>query len=198
MKETVAVVIGTFGDPEWSKKAETAIRSAKLQTHQPDVILHVHQKDLATARNTGAEMADAKWIIFLDADDTLDPGYVQAMISHGDETTLRQPSTLGVYPDGSEDATPVLIPARPLSESNFLVIGTMCLKDQFLAVGGFDSNLPVLEDWDLWLRMYKNGAIIGKRPKAIYRIGVNPESRNQNVDLHHKYYRVIRGKYREL
>lgn len=196
MSETVSVIVGTFGDDEWKKMAEKAMASARAQSVQPDFLIHSHAVDLATARNEGANMCQSKWLIFLDADDTLDPEYVKEMLVD-DPSTLRQPATLGVYPDGTTDPEANMIPERPLTQSNFMVIGTMCLREQFLAVGGFDPSLPVLEDWDLWLRITRAGGVIGKRPKAIYRVGVNPGSRNMQArDVGARYYEIIRNRYR--
>jgi len=196
--KTVGIVVATFGDVKWIDKAKEAIVSAENQTLKPDRVIHHHAESLAEARNKAAYMVSTDWLIFLDADDTLDENYVRSMMEPGEDAgvaDLRQPSTLGVYPDGTTDDEPVLIPERPILQSNYLVIGTMCRRDQFLDVGGFDSYFPVLEDWDLWIRMIKAGAIVGKRPEAIYRVGVNPQSRNQNTSLHGRYYAQIRSKY---
>lgn len=195
MTESAAVIIGTYGDKKWSDLAKKAYASAENQTYSPLDIIHIHTDSLANARNKGASMTKADWLIFLDADDELDKFYIENMLQPG-KSTLRQPSTLGVYPDGSEDECPVLIPERSLIKSNFLVIGSMCRRKDFLEVRGFDPSYPVLEDWDLWLRLKINGAIIGKRPDAIYRVGVNKDSRNQNSRLHGRYYSDIRRKYR--
>jgi glycosyltransferase involved in cell wall biosynthesis len=195
--ETVGIVVATFGDASWIDRAKTAVKSAENQSVPATRVVHHHAENLALARNQGADMVGTDWLIFLDADDTLDVNYVRYMMEPGEDAgaaTLRQPSTLGIYPDGSEDDEPVLIPERPLTQSNYLVIGTMCRRDQFLEAGGFDPEFPVLEDWDLWLRMYDIGAVIGKRPGAIYRIGVNPDSRNQNAQLHGRYYQRIRNR----
>jgi glycosyltransferase involved in cell wall biosynthesis len=191
----VTIIIATFGGSEWAKKAEKATASARNQT-VPAQVIPLHAQSLAQARNSAAFMASTEWLIFCDADDTLAPDYVEKMLEGDDGTTLRQPSTIGVYPDGTRDAEPVLIPARDLRQSNYLVIGSMCKREDFVAAGGFDDSLPVLEDWDLWLRLWKeHGAIIGQRREAIYEVGVYPDSRNQNTKLHHNYYNQIRRRY---
>lgn len=192
-KVSVGVVIGVFGDRDvWLPRAQHAYDTLSNQTVEPfDAIISYHPDSLGQARNDGAEQVDTDWLIFLDADDTLDERYVEEMSVPG-RSTIRQPSTLGVYPDGSEDDAPNLIPKRDLNTSNYLVIGSMCLHCEFDAVGGFDPTLPVLEDWDLWRKMWKNGAKIGARPKAIYRVGVNQDSRNSQQDLHNRIYRQIR------
>lgn len=192
----VTVIVPTFGDQKWITIAQNAIISVNNQTVKPKECIHLHDVSLGEARNKGAIQASTKWLIFLDADDTLDPRYIEYMIEEVDDSTIRQPSTLGVYPNGAEDEFPVLIPRCSLKERNFLIIGSMCLREQFLDVGGFDVQLPILEDWDFFIRLVNNGAIIGSREKAIYRVGVNPGSRNVNARLHGNYYNKIRAKCR--
>lgn len=192
---SVGIVVATYGNVEWMKTAQQAIASASTQTIPVPVEYH-HGPDLATARNEGAKRLGTEWVIFLDADDSLDERYVEHMLSTEDDSDLRQPSTLGVYPDGSEDDQPVLIPKRDIRTSNYLVIGSMCRREHLLDLGGFDSTLPILEDWDMWIRMILNGAVVGHRPEAIYRVFVNPDSRNQQSSQHGRTYMNIKSKYR--
>ena len=59
---------------------------------------------------------------------------------------------------------------------NECVIGTLVERDLFLKVGGF-RDLPSLEDYDLWLRCVKAGAVIHHVPDAVYRASIRPGSR---------------------
>lgn len=155
-------------------------------------VLRSHASTLQDARNNGAEEATGEWLVFLDADDELDVGYVEAMLD-GDGD-IRQPSTLGIV-DGQPDDYPVLIPRRNLLEANFLVIGSMVRRSLFLDVGGFD-DYPILEDWGLWLKLWIEGAQIGSAPEAIYRVHVNQHGRNNHEpSLHGQYYTAIRQRF---
>lgn len=193
--DSVDVVIATFGDKDlWDVLAERAVASAENQTIRPGTIIRSHEVDLAQARNYGAAQSNADWLIFLDADDELDPYYVEAMLD-GDGD-IRQPMTIGVT-DGVEDDYPVLIPPRPegFLVGNHLIIGCMVRRDLFDISGGFDSDLPVLEDWDLWIRCQLSGGQVGTAPKAIYRVHVRPQSRNTVENGHHVYYAEIQQRY---
>lgn len=197
----IGVAVSTFGSDEWQARGTKTLRTMlDTQTVRPADYITTHMpKSLGGSRNCSAKYLTSEWIIFLDADDQLDVHYIEFMNRHleqvNEETDLVQPSTLGVYPDGTEDDYPVLIPKRNLLESNYLVIGSMVRHSMFDEVGQFDLSLPVLEDWDLWIRMFKAGARITACPEAVYRVGVNPDSRNSEFGLHHQYYGQIRNKY---
>lgn len=189
----VSIVIPTYGDPSWRSIAMRAVMSAANQSYPADrfEVVRSHEETLQNARNFGAERADGEWLIFLDADDELDPLYVEKMMqATGD---IRRPATLGVV-DGVEDDEPVMIPRKDIYTTNFVVIGAMCRREDFFNVGGF-GDYEALEDWDLWLRMVEAGAEIVDVPEAIYRVHVTPGSRNMNVHAHHAAYRKIRKRH---
>lgn len=195
MKGTVGVVIGTFGNRvEWSRRAQEAIQSVKAQTSPPDAWIHKHSKNLADARNEGADALDVDYLIFLDADDTLDSRYVEEMrnaLSRAqDAWCIYRPSTFGIYEDGTSDEKPVMIPRTDLRRTNCIVIGAMCPTDMFYEVGGF-KQYPILEDWALWRAMVANGAIVKDVPHAIYRVYVRTQSRNQDQKQHGQVYKQI-------
>jgi glycosyltransferase involved in cell wall biosynthesis len=199
----ITVCVGTFGDQIWERLAnERALPSAKRQSLRAEAVRWSHGTHLHAARNLAAAEATSKWLCFLDADDELDAGYLEAMtavVSRIPDSVqaLVQPSTLGVHPDGHEDLEPVLIPRKPLLEGNFMVIGTLIRTEQFHRLGGF-HDWPIYEDWELWLRAWIDGAIFEAAQKAIYRAHVYDISRNKGprtmqVDI----YNRIKGLYAE-
>lgn len=192
---SVTVIIPVFGNYDrFLPMAERAERSAWNQSVKPDEVIVSVDTTLQLARNVPAGEATTEFLLFLDADDELDHEYIERMLQgRGD---LRQPSTLGVV-NGKEDEYPVLLPKKDLlTEGNYLVIGTMIRRELFEEVGGF-RDLPAYEDWDLFIRCFLAGAEITSCPKAIYKIHVQSESRNQ---LTHQQalpiFISIREKYR--
>lgn len=196
--DTVDVIIPTFGDLDiWSPLAERAVKSAYLQTTPATAVVRSHGANLGHARNMGGLQSKSKWLIFLDADDELDIRYVEHMMDAVGDADLYQPSTLGIT-DGVEDDYPVLIPPKQsFMEGNHLIIGTMIRKELFVEAGAFDPELPVLEDWDLWIRCALAGGTIKEVPEAIYRVHVRPQSRNTVENGHHTYYSQIQQRYRD-
>jgi glycosyltransferase involved in cell wall biosynthesis len=188
--ETIGVVVGTYGDEKkWGDLAMRALASVEANTQLPTKTLWSHEESLHYARNYGAMKLDTDWLIFLDADDELDEGYIEAMAQAAGD--IRKPSTIGVYADGTTDCHPTMIPARDLRTANHIVIGAMCSSSLFWKVGGF-RDWPVLEDWCLWRRMVKAGGTVVEVPEAIYRVHVMDGSRNKDKALHDMIYHKIK------
>jgi glycosyltransferase involved in cell wall biosynthesis len=198
---SVSVVIPVTGDPIWDQRAlHAATTASDGQIVRPQEVIIQRSSSVSAARNEGAKKATSEWLIFLDADDELDPDYIQAMLTADHRCSFKnviyRPNTIGFYPDGSEDPSPNMIPRRDIYTGNFIVIGAMCRRDVFLESGGFE-DYPILEDWDLWLKIIdKFNTHVVDVPRAVYRIGVNPGSRNMNPN-HGKIHSKIRSKYRK-
>ena len=206
----IAVCIGTYGNEAiWGPLAQRAINSVRRQTVRPAWCVHTHTTTLQEARNSAARptwpssglpscFREAEWLCFLDADDELDPHYIEAMAVAVDELEgdwLVQPATLGVYPDGREDPHPAVIPRKNLLDGNFMVISTLIRASQFERLGGFD-DWPYCEDWDLWIRAWRDGAQFIAAPDAILRVHVNPNSRNNgDRTTQIRVYHEIRSKH---
>lgn len=198
----IGVVIATYGDIErWAPLADRAGTSVDEQTLQPAARVWLHGDTLAGARNAGAdEVIDqgATHLVFLDADDELDAGYLQAMAdAHGtftgpgDCATLHRPNTIGVYADGTTDPEPRMIPRTDMRMANCCVIGTMVPVDLFCAVGGF-REYAALEDFALFRSMIARGASIVDVDDAVYRVHLDLSGRNRPGPGHTAAFQKIR------
>lgn len=197
----LTVIVGTFGDLKWSNLAhERAIPSAELQApvvHVHGDVLETYGESLAQCRNRGAEQAKTEWLCFLDSDDEILPGFVDAMSrAPGD---LRTPAI--EYVRAGRIRPAIFWPDRDLREGNWLVVSTLMRRELFLDIGGF-RDVPMYEDWDLFMRCTKTGATISKVPDAVTRVHINLKSlhrngstRRQKIDAHNH---VLRLNYPEL
>lgn len=168
---TVSIVIGTYGDVWWSDLAnERALPSALAQGVE---VVHEHGESLVSARNNAAETATGDYLVTLDADDQLAPGYVEAILKGSAD--LRSPAIQYVYPDREEP--PKLLAPKNLRRGNYLPIGTAIRRALFMEAGGF-KDYPAYEDWDLWVRCFLRGASIEQIPEAVYRAWWSPNGRN--------------------
>lgn len=201
----MGVGVATFGDPNWERMGSNAMTSSAVNQGvlcMKSTWRVIHGESLGEARNEAAEVlsVSSDYIVFLDADDRLAAGYMQAMYrsirDHKGGPAIFRPSTLGVYEGGLvEDDDPVMIPRTDMAKANCIVIGAACPLPLFEDVGGFDVDLPALEDWDLWIRMILAGAEVVDVPDAIYRVGVTSDSRNKKVESHRRAYKTIKGRY---
>lgn len=180
MSFSVAVIVGTFGDDCWAELAsERAIPSAEAEgvpvTHHHGEIKPSYGESLGMCRNAGARQTDAEWLLFLDADDEIRPGFFEAMErATGD---LRTPAVEYVRPQQGP-ARPMFWPEKDIRDSNYLIVSTLLRAKMFWDVGGF-RKVDLWEDWDLWIRCLKAGAVVTRVPDAICRVHINPQSKHR-------------------
>lgn len=128
---------------------------------RPDcTVLRLPHRGLPAARNAGIARARGRYIVPLDADDLLSPGFVAPAVA-----ALRRHPDLGgvagnVHNFGLLDhvAVPVgYVPDVSLVVNTFARATAVFRAAALTAVGGYDESLPAYEDWDLYLRLYKAG-----------------------------------------
>lgn len=182
--DDLTIVVATFGGPEWVELALTrAIPSAEVQGVP---VVHAHGETLAAARNEGLDLVKTELVVFLDADDELEPGYVEAMLSASGD--LRVPVVRYVRPHRDRGAAFPRVAGHQhlcgpdcLEQGNFICVGAAVRAQLVRDVGGWGSY-AWSEDWDLWLRCWRAGAEVVLVNDAIYRAHVNLQSRNRAPD----------------
>ncbi|MBW1782278.1 MAG: glycosyltransferase [Deltaproteobacteria bacterium] len=125
-------------------------------------IAHPSNRGVSAARNRGIRESDAPWIAFLDSDDYWLPGklnvqlaffrtHPEAVICQTQEIWMRNgryanPKKRHLKPSGD-----VFVPSLRLC---LISPSAVMLRRSLLEeVGLFDEDLPVCEDYDLWLRI---------------------------------------------
>ncbi len=166
-KNSVAVVIPIFGeDPYWDRIALRALASVAKQTRAPEEVFMIRSTSLASARNAGLMITSSEWVCFLDADDELEPGYLEAMLDHALTGDLRYPRVRHIDKEGRV-CDPFFPKVWDLQKENHMVCATLVRARAVIAFGGF-REWPAYEDWDLWLRMIHAGAHAQFVPDAVY------------------------------
>ena len=179
----ISIIITTYGADHWIEIArQRAIPSAQKQAAYEIIVHHEPGLEIGPARNMAAQRARGEWLLFLDADDELEDGYVEEMTnaicdSGRPEPALLQPAVRYIRKGRTQD--PFVMPSRDLTTDNFLVIGTVLRRSLFEKVGGFNDYPHGFEDWSLWAKCWKEGAAIYPVPKAIYNAHVNPQSKHR-------------------
>jgi hypothetical protein len=187
MTPTISVLIPAYGTVEWQDLAwSRAYPSAAFQGAHEVLVHYQPEGDVSSTRNLLAERATGTHLLFLDADDELEVGYVAAMmlaLDSAPERSLLTPMVSYLF-HGQKDR----IKAEPpkfwrevdLRDGNWLIIGTIIPKTLFMEVGGFRKR-PIYEDWCLFARCHGVGAEIVKVPDAIYRAHWREDSRNKSM-----------------
>lgn len=185
----VTVIVTTWGSDLWANAGVANALRHGARFH------HIDSSTVSAgeARNHAVEIIDPKgWICFLDADDRLDTGYLDAMAAavRHDRQLLTPALALGDRPAecyGSRDIINGLNPCP---------IGTLIHRDLFDEVGGFWDE-PAWEDWSLFRRAVLQGAEIKFVHDAIYRAADNPTGRNSTVANPRRLRRQILDSHRE-
>ena len=134
-------------------------RVAALEGGPVRVFRHETSRGVSAARNTAIAHATAPWLAFLDDDDLWAPrklaeqlatatrseaGFVHTGIVVVDE----QLRVVGEYaPPVGDDLQAAMVEMNAIGTPSSVLART----DLVRAVGGFDENLSVLADWDVWL-----------------------------------------------
>ena len=176
----ITIIVTTYN---YGRFLAEAIESALAQTHPPlEVIvvddgstddsvaiaarypirlIHQENSGVACARNRGARAAKGELLVFLDADDVLEPTYLARCC----EALARAPSHVAyAYTQmrlfGTEEGVFTSYPftAEKLRIGNYVPVSALVRRACFDAVGGFDPSWSLgYEDYELWVRLLDAG-----------------------------------------
>lgn len=181
----VTIVIASHGEQTWLNLGTQRAARCAFQLGVP--VIYVHGLTLHGARNAGLAQVETEHVVFLDADDELAPGYIDAMATGSAD--IRAPAVSYITPNGRARAPYVprvaghthACTGECLAQGNFIVIGA-CVRTRVLSdVGGFEA-WPMYEDWAIFARCWVAGATVETIPEAVYRAHVRPDSRNRAPD----------------
>lgn len=152
-----------------------------IARNEPRVrLLSTANMGVVAARNAGIEAAGGDLLLFLDADDWIDPDHLAKLTAARDRSgaDVAYSGYVRVAANGSRLAAgyaPRLeqAPFEVLARHSAVAIHCVLLPRRLArAVGGFDPALRTCEDWDLWQRVARTGAtFVGvPEPLAFYRM----------------------------
>lgn len=131
---------------------------------------------LSSARNFGIEKSNGEYILPLDADDKIHPGYIEKALNEFKNEKIKIVYCEAEYFGAREGK--VNLPAfsrKGLAEMNMIFCSAMYKRKDFDLAGGYNPNMIFgWEDWNLWVAILKNGGEVIKIPEVLfyYRIKV--------------------------
>lgn len=163
---------------------ESTIKSLNIKKIK--LIINTESLGGAVARNIGARASSCDVLMFLDDDDAWEKNKIEKQVPFflDNEDVVVVYSGRKIVRD--DDLNKILRTSvskkegdlsNIIFEKNYVGITSSVAmkKEVFDKVGGFDENLPCRQDYDLWIRMTKNGHVIwDKEYSVIYTLFVNP------------------------
>lgn len=119
-------------------------------------VIDTPNRGLAAARNTGWHTSVAAYVLFLDADNRLEPGFAKNAV----DAMAQDERLVMVYGDRREFGLRNGVVQQPLPELVDELVGNridacaVVRRSVLDEVGGFDESMrDGYEDWELWLRL---------------------------------------------
>ena len=138
----------------------------EIAKHFTKKVYRINERGIAKARNYGARRSSGKILLFLDADVTPPADFLGEIIKVFKDSRVVG-ATCNIMPAHPKLGELIFFlfynkliwfvsKLRPHSRGEFLAVR----RKQFMAVEGFDENLPCLEDHDLALRISRLGKFV--------------------------------------
>lgn len=134
-------------------------RTAALARERCHVLIETEERGISRARNRGARAARGELLVFLDADTILEPDGLRLIGRRFKRTDAA--GTLKGVPDSDRWIYHILYFFKNRMHRLHIHKGSvgviLCWKDDFLATGGFDENLHVMENSHLIKQLCRFG-----------------------------------------
>lgn len=177
-------------------------------------IVHEHNQGAGAARNTGFSVAQGKYITFLDDDDVFYPHHIRTLVDclekNNREVVAAYTDAIEAVFDYSTESPKEVERKVTYSEDfnfenllayNYIPILTLMFRREVLAsVGGFDTGLAALEDWEWLIRLASAGKFVHVPVvTAEYEVKQRGTSRNQlTLETIQKLYLEIYRRHHSL
>lgn len=165
---------------------------------------HTSNNGVSWARNFGVSKSSGEYLLFLDADDTIEQEYLESCV----HCLSNSPEVLAVYCQwkffGECVETPKIFYPGYKSQllKNHIFITAMIRRDKFNEIGGFDESMKSgLEDWEFWIRYLEGGGEVVQLLQQMFNYRIKSGSRNyiahKGMDVFETQLYIL-SKHREL
>lgn len=176
------------------------------------ILLNTNQIGPAAARNRGIQYATGQYILPLDADDKIEPTYIEKAVY-----AMEQNEKVGIVyckaewfgeRRGSWELPPYTL--KRMLVDNVIFVTALFRKTDWEQVGGFCTQLQVgMEDYDFWLSLVELGREVYQIPEVLFYYRKKKQSRTvqfqqdagtvtQTYELIYKRHPKLYTQYGEL
>lgn len=169
--------------------------TASVLAEYGDQIRAINQQNsgLSRTRNSGIVLAAGEWVAFLDHDDYWKPDKLSLQLKAAERTgfdvVYTNAGNFGKVARVAELRSEPKAMAegdlwQRLMLENFIVLSSVMIRRTVIQdIGGFDTSLASVEDWDLWLKLAARGvrfAAVGE-PVTMYQWRAGSMSKNYEL-----------------
>lgn len=190
-----------------SKDDSLAIAQAYAQKDERIKVYHQENGGASSARNHAIRLAKGPYILPVDADNSITPGYIRAAAAYLDEHPEVKVVSCEVEYCGDKSGPMHFVPfSLPmLARKNMIDNCAMYRKADWEACGGYAEHIKGREDWAFWIAMFKQGGDFYRLPMLgfYYRVHANSKRiatqkrKHQLIqalnELHPEFYEAMLG-----
>lgn len=154
--------------------------------------IRVDVQNVYLARKAGLAHATGDYVVFLDADDMLEPTYFEECL----EMFQRDPKlglVSALLQQFGESNGVLFMPRRDINQANWLSNATMAKREALIQSGAFDRetlDTRVAEDWLVWRKVINAGWDAERIEKPLIKYRRHERSRWDNVLQKQSYYEL--------
>lgn len=173
--------------------------SLEVAKRYPVMIVNQVNKGLAGARNAGVMNSTGQFLLPLDADDWIDPTYLE-------KTVPLMRGFVGIVSTnmqrfGVHDQL-LVAEIRTVDQelkSNFIPVCSLIDRNAFLDTGGYNDAAPGYEDWNLWIDILKRGWKMAVKSEPLFHYRCREHTMTHEAGARHEeLHKIILKCHKEL
>jgi glycosyltransferase involved in cell wall biosynthesis len=163
----------------------TGDRAETWASRLPIEVLRLHPNGgIGLASAAAVARVSTPLVAHLDADDAWLPDHLEVMVAtyarHGGMITTQELAwvpgvTMRARPPRERAVPPEAQQLRAIIDNNFVFAGTLFARADYERAGGY-RDLRNGEDWDLWIRMIRDGVVVHRTDHPTYLYRIRPDS----------------------